>query len=663
MNFNSTNPYYFTHEKNLNNASKYSELPIAYQEIPLQSLPPYPKVASKLKGVVAGGKENNIASFQKPSSKATRPYIPSYTRLTYSVPPLPIPPPSEQSLDTIIYRNPSVSSSQSQEPEEFFLPLDDGKKPPYSYAMLIGMSIIRSPDRRLTLSAIYDWISNTFSFYNKSNNGWQNSIRHNLSLNKAFMKIERPRNLPGKGHFWSIRPGHEEQFLKLKLRKPGVNSRPAPPVQDVTSSTKYGSSTGSSGFNTFNTSPHIFNQRHQYLQNYYTASLTNIPTISNVNATNFHPLHSQQPYVDTPGIDAPSDLEAKFSDLGVSSVVSVTSPLQSCTNSPSPPLSSPASSASPSESLRNESLGIKSAKSLGLNKDDATVEGPPVSHLEKDVETPSVHDSVLGFNDTVTNLGKKGLKDDTTNTLQIPAVRLPSLPSSPTIKNPSGLLLKRSNSIDFPTPPKALCPKLFCFRDDIVADDYTKFSLLSPIRSDMSGISASPNTNLKEHRTRILQMLATPDAKQLSSLTSSDAEFWSVTPLKSSILRNGDASKQVTLSESPKGDSLLDGGSLSYFTNNISSVAGLETPSKLPMSKSFDTFEDDFLDPMDMLSFENHFSDFNSNRKVSPVKREVRRKYISSATTIHSSAAQDDTYLPSPTKRKMPLLRQTSTLF
>nr|AAC49903.1 HNF-3/fork head transcription factor homolog [Schizosaccharomyces pombe] len=581
MNFNSTNPYYFTHEKNLNNASKYSELPIAYQEIPLQSLPPYPKVASKLKGVVAGGKENNIASFQKPSSKATRPYIPSYTRLTYSVLSS-IPPPSSNLwillyIETLLYLLLSLKNRRS-----FSYPYDDGKKPPYSYAMLIGMSIIRSPDRRLTLSAIYDWISNTFSFYNKSNNGWQNSIRHNLSLNKAFMKIERPRNLPGKGHFWSIRPGHEEQFLKLKLRKPGVNSRPAPPVQDVTSSTKYGSSTGSSGFNTFNTSPHIFNQRHQYLQNYYTASLTNIPTISNVNATNFHPLHSQQPYVDTPGIDAPSDLEAKFSDLGVSSVVSVTSPLQSCTNSPSPPLSSPASSASPSESLRNESLGIKSAKSLGLNKDDAPVEGPTCITFGEGCCNPSVHDSVLGFNDTVTNLGKKGLKDGTTNTLQIPAVRLPSLPSSPTIKNPSGLLLKRSNSIDFPTPPKALCPKLFCFRDDIVADDYTKFSLLSPIRSDMSGISASPNTNLKEHRTRILQMLATPDAKQLSSLTSSDAEFWSVTPLKSSILRNGDASKQVTLSESPKGDSLLDGGSLSYFTNNISSVAGLETPSKLP---------------------------------------------------------------------------------
>lgn len=102
-----------------------------------------------------------------------------------------------------------------------FAPIhDDGKKPPYSYAILIGMAILRSPQRRLTLAQIYKWISDTFSFYQATDAGWQNSIRHNLSLNKHFIKQERPKDDPGKGNYWSIEPGAEHIFLKEKpLRK------------------------------------------------------------------------------------------------------------------------------------------------------------------------------------------------------------------------------------------------------------------------------------------------------------------------------------------------------------------------------------------------------------------------------------------------------------
>ncbi|ORY78242.1 fork head domain-domain-containing protein, partial [Protomyces lactucae-debilis] len=94
--------------------------------------------------------------------------------------------------------------------------MDDGTKPAYSYATLIGMSILRAPEQRLTLSAIYAWISHTFSYYSTSEAGWQNSIRHNLSLNKAFVKVERPKDEPGKGHYWTIEPGCEDQFKKTR---------------------------------------------------------------------------------------------------------------------------------------------------------------------------------------------------------------------------------------------------------------------------------------------------------------------------------------------------------------------------------------------------------------------------------------------------------------
>ncbi|RDW61923.1 forkhead box transcription factor [Aspergillus mulundensis] len=105
---------------------------------------------------------------------------------------------------------------QLPEPHELPPIEDDGAKPPYSYATLIGMSILRAPNRRLTLAQIYRWISDTFSYYKNSDPGWQNSIRHNLSLNKAFVKQERPKDDPGKGNYWAIEPGMEVQFIKDK---------------------------------------------------------------------------------------------------------------------------------------------------------------------------------------------------------------------------------------------------------------------------------------------------------------------------------------------------------------------------------------------------------------------------------------------------------------
>ncbi|KAH6636171.1 hypothetical protein F5144DRAFT_168688 [Chaetomium tenue] len=102
-------------------------------------------------------------------------------------------------------------------PHDSFPPvIDDGTKPNHSYATLIAMAIVRSPQRRLTLSQIYKWISDTYSYYQGDNTGWQNSIRHNLSLNKSFVKQERPKDDPGKGSYWSIEPGTEHTVLKEK---------------------------------------------------------------------------------------------------------------------------------------------------------------------------------------------------------------------------------------------------------------------------------------------------------------------------------------------------------------------------------------------------------------------------------------------------------------
>ena len=120
---------------------------------------------------------------------------------------------------------------QVPEPHEMPPIKDDGTKPPYSYATLIGMAILRAPHRRMTLSQIYKWIGDTFSFYGNSESGWQNSIRHNLSLHKLFVKQERPKEDPGKGNYWAIEPGKEGQFLNVQpLRQAAMSKFPLPSI-------------------------------------------------------------------------------------------------------------------------------------------------------------------------------------------------------------------------------------------------------------------------------------------------------------------------------------------------------------------------------------------------------------------------------------------------
>ena len=119
-------------------------------------------------------------------------------------------------------------------PHDSFPPIvDDGTKPGHSYAMLIGMAILRSPHRRLTLSQIYKWISDNYSFYSPQDAGWQNSIRHNLSLNKAFIKQERPKDDPGKGNYWAIEQGMEHQFMKEKPSRKSIATAENLPVMST----------------------------------------------------------------------------------------------------------------------------------------------------------------------------------------------------------------------------------------------------------------------------------------------------------------------------------------------------------------------------------------------------------------------------------------------
>ncbi|CAF0830352.1 unnamed protein product [Brachionus calyciflorus] len=103
---------------------------------------------------------------------------------------------------------------------------DDSKKPPYSYAQLIAQAISSSKEQQLTLSQIYQFISSNYSYYKLDDKGWQNSIRHNLSLNRNFVKVARQQNEPGKGSFWRIESSSE---LKVKEQAYSRKSRSSTP--------------------------------------------------------------------------------------------------------------------------------------------------------------------------------------------------------------------------------------------------------------------------------------------------------------------------------------------------------------------------------------------------------------------------------------------------
>ncbi|TFK56148.1 hypothetical protein OE88DRAFT_1652772 [Heliocybe sulcata] len=91
-------------------------------------------------------------------------------------------------------------------------PEDMPPKPQLTYAQLCYKAI-KAMGGKATLQDICNWAINNYDWYRfNEGTGWESSIRHNLSSNRAFQKIEKSPGEKGKGFYWTVDEKFEHTF-------------------------------------------------------------------------------------------------------------------------------------------------------------------------------------------------------------------------------------------------------------------------------------------------------------------------------------------------------------------------------------------------------------------------------------------------------------------
>ncbi|XP_074535633.1 forkhead box protein N1 [Halichoeres trimaculatus] len=111
-------------------------------------------------------------------------------------------------------------------------------KPIYSYSILIFMALRNSKTGSLPVSEIYSFMTEHFPYFKTAPDGWKNSVRHNLSLNKCFVKVENKNgNSSRKGCLWALNPAKvekmQEELHKWRRKDPVTVRRSMAKPEDL----------------------------------------------------------------------------------------------------------------------------------------------------------------------------------------------------------------------------------------------------------------------------------------------------------------------------------------------------------------------------------------------------------------------------------------------
>ncbi|MCJ1318362.1 hypothetical protein MMC15_003690 [Xylographa vitiligo] len=357
---------------------------------------------------------------------------------------------------------------------------DDGSKPPYSYATLIGMSIMRAPNRRLTLAQIYKWISDTFSYYRAADAGWQNSIRHNLSLSKAFIKQERPKDDPGKGNYWAIEPGMEIQFVKEKpCRRPASSSGPPPSMR-------------------------VSSQPASDMMSTLSALPPSLPITQNNQITSTAPEPSSDATI-------PASDPALLEEVEAGEIVHMPPPASRA------PLSSPLQGIRSSPPISRHSMLHEATPPRVTDFSSSTkparfrkrkVSSMNDSGYFSSIESSALRPQGLGENDTVAPRFKRGRAEE-----EIARIRSSSHDISPS----KGRALLKSL-----TPQLMSSSPLRHLENSLMLPPLTPATVFKKPAKPPASIS--PNTNLRNHRDKIRELVGSP-IKSFSTMHNDDVTF------------------------------------------------------------------------------------------------------------------------------------------
>lgn len=143
-------------------------------------------------------------------------------------------PPLEASLPSLTVKSAPIDSNEElPDLAAAALSLESAQdaliKPHVSFPCLIALAILDSPAQKLTVSEIYEWIKARFPYYGTpaAGLGWKNSVRHNLSLNRHFIKKSRDEDDigGGKGAPWAVRLDSMGPLVAAIARQSKIYSR------------------------------------------------------------------------------------------------------------------------------------------------------------------------------------------------------------------------------------------------------------------------------------------------------------------------------------------------------------------------------------------------------------------------------------------------------